>query len=230
MEHKTFRGRVTLKEDGQPGEVEAVFATLNVIDLDGDVTVPGAFTDGEAVRIAAWSHNWGALPVGRGVIREEKDEAIMDGAFFFNTEAGREHYETVKSLGDLQEWSYAFDLLESAEGTLEGEPGGFLKKLKVHEVSPVMLGAGIGTHTNDIKAGKSDDLDKLVQAIHDLSIKLGAKSASDGDDEGEGDGEGDGQDEGDGDDAKSRTRKPSTAAERAAIDLMEYTDWMEETS
>ena len=33
----------------------------------------------------------------------------------------------------------------------------FLEKLTVHEVSPVMLGAGIGTHTTAIKSAKEAD-------------------------------------------------------------------------
>lgn len=152
MERKTYTGGMTLKADGEDGEVSAVFSTLNVIDHQDDVTVPGAFTDGEPVRIAAWSHGWDQLPVGRGEIHEEDDQAVMEGKFFLNTQSGREHYETVKALGELQEWSYSFDILDASFGEFEGKQVRFLRKLKVHEVSPVMLGAGIGTHTRAIKS------------------------------------------------------------------------------
>jgi len=54
-ERKQYRLKDTEFDDAQ-GSFKAVFATLNVKDLDGDVTLPSAFTDGEAVRIAAaWS-------------------------------------------------------------------------------------------------------------------------------------------------------------------------------
>ena len=45
MPKKTFTAPLELKADGQPGEFKAVFSTLNVIDLDKDVTVPGAFPE-----------------------------------------------------------------------------------------------------------------------------------------------------------------------------------------
>lgn len=154
MERKTYTGGMTLKADGEEGEFSAVFSTLNVIDHQDDVTVPGAFTEGEPVRIAAWNHGWDQLPVGKGEIREEEDSAVVEGRFFLNTQTGREHYETVKALGALQEWSYSFDILDASYGEFQGEKVRFLRKLKVHEVSPVMLGAGIGTRTRAIK---SDD-------------------------------------------------------------------------
>ena len=49
----------------------------------------------------------------------------------------------------------------------------FLKKLKVYEVSPVMLGAGIGTQTTAIKSEKQYNW----QEIHDMAVQLGAKCA-----------------------------------------------------
>ncbi len=140
------------------GEFECAFAQLNVIDLDGDVTVPGAFTSGEKVRVSYWAHGWDQLPVGRGTIEERDGWAICKGRFFLDTASGVEHYKTVKNLADLQEWSYGFDILDAELGVFNGEEVRFLKRLKVHEVAPVMLGAGIGTHTTAIKGISVDDL------------------------------------------------------------------------
>ena len=223
---KEFRGRLKLLDGGEPGEFEAVFATLNVIDLDNDVTVPGAFTEDEAVRIAAWGHNWGTLPVGKGNIREEDDQAIARGKFFLQTAAGKEHYETVKALGELQEWSYGFDIVDEEPGEFEGKTVNFLKKLTVHEVSPVMLRAGIGTHTTDIKALKDalegEGKEEALQELHDLLVSLGAK-CTEHKDEGERDdvpaNAGDGQ--GKAGDGTPRTAKSSTLAARVAMELLE---------
>lgn len=157
---KEFRAPIELKEaDGQEGTFEAVFATFNVIDLDGDVTKPGAFRDGQKVRISAWGHNWGDLPVGKGVIHADEEKAWVEGRFFLDTSPGADTYRTVKGLEELQEWSYGFDILKSGQGEFEGEQVRFLEALDVYEVSPVMLGAGIGTRTTGIKgaAGDADD-------------------------------------------------------------------------
>jgi HK97 family phage prohead protease len=144
-------------KDEDKGQITAVFATLNVVDSDGDVTLPGAFENGAKVRISAFGHrSWdGALPVGKGTIREVKDEAILDGQFFLDTPEGRSTFAVVKSLGEdgLQEFSYGYDPVEFSYGEHDDRPVRFLKKLKVHEVSPVLLGAGVGTRLLSAKGG-----------------------------------------------------------------------------
>jgi hypothetical protein len=147
--------------DPSEGRVQAVFATFNTVDHDNDVTLPGAFEDGAKVRISAYNHaSWGPamLPVGKGTISQTDREAILDGQFFMNTQAGRETFETVKELDDLGEWSYGYDIVDGGPGVFDGEEVNYLKKLKTHEVSPVLLGAGIGTRTIATK-GKQLDSD-----------------------------------------------------------------------
>jgi len=160
METKKLITPIELKEAGEAGEAgefTAIFSTFNVIDLQGDVTLPGAFKDGQAVRVSYWGHRWQDLPSGRGVIHADDEKAWIDGKFFLDTDAGAETYKTVKNLGDLQEFSFGFDVDLSEEGVFEGIPVRFLKALTVHEVSPVFLGAGIGTGTVAIKSAESAD-------------------------------------------------------------------------
>lgn len=144
-------GRVELKIDGDAGTFRATIATLNVIDKDGDVTVPGAFRKGQEVRIAQWGHNWGALPVGKGVIGADDHTAWVDGQFFLDTEHGKQTYLTVKGLGDLQEWSYGYYPAKYSYGEFEKQQVRFLEDLDSIEASPVMLGVGEGTGTDMIK-------------------------------------------------------------------------------
>lgn len=148
-------------KNADEGVIEAVFATFNIKDLDGDVTLPGAFEDGAEVQISSFGHaSWGPSrgsssvpqpPVGKGQIKVVGDEARLEGRFFLKTQAGRDHFELVKEMGDLQEWSYGYDTLEASPGTFKGEPVQFLKRQKVYEVSPVLKGAGIGTRTVAVK-------------------------------------------------------------------------------
>jgi len=211
MRRKTYRGAIELKADGQPGEFRAVFATLNVIDHDGDVTLPGAFHDGQETIIEAWNHNYGQLPVGKGVIHEIDDKAIIEGQFFLDTVAGMEHYKTVKALGSLQEWSYTFNVLDAARGKFDGEDVQFLRKMDVWGAAPVQRGAGIDTGTVSIKSqsGKSAADLEAIQAIHDAICRLGAKCLAS---------EGNGKAEaGDG----NASVYPSTVAARIALELME---------
>ena len=180
MAQKTYTGRIEFKTDAdKTGEFRAEFATLNVIDHDRDVTVPGAFHDGQETLIEPWNHNYAELPVGKGVIHEVEDKAVVDGRFFLDTQGGLEHYKTVKALGELQEWSYTFDIEEWSEGEFEGQDVRFLRGLDVWGVAPVQRGAGIDTQTIDIKAAK-DNKDN------------GAADSAGGD--GAGDGEGEAED------------------------------------
>lgn len=136
------------------GEVTAQIAQFNVIDHDGDVTLPGAFTEGQPVRMSAYNHSsWGgALPVGKGTIHTDGDAAIFEGSFFMKTTAGRDTFEVVKELGELGQWSYGFDVIEASHGEQEGRVVQFLKQLDVTEVSPVLRGAGIETRTLSVKS------------------------------------------------------------------------------
>lgn len=141
-------------KDSTKGQVTAVFSTFNVIDSDRDVTPPGAFEDGADVVISSYGHtSWeGALPVGKGVIRTTKSEAVLDGQFFMDTAAGADTFRVVKALGPLGQWSYGYDAVKYSFGEFDGQRVRFLEQLKVHEVSPVLLGAGVGTRTLAAKA------------------------------------------------------------------------------
>ena len=141
---------------GDKGEVTALFSRFAVKDFDDDWTLPEAFEDGAAVKISAWNHeSWFAeLPVGRGKIRVTSEGATLEGKFFLSTMRGKEHFEVVKALGELQEWSYGYKVLETGELTEEMERLGVrrvLKKLRVTEVSPVIQGAGVETRTLSVK-------------------------------------------------------------------------------
>jgi phage head maturation protease len=181
----------------EAGAVKAVFATLGVVDHDGDIILPGSIPNGHEVRMSAYNHaSWGgSLPVGKGTIEEVGNELVFNGQFFMDTTHGADTYKTVKGLGQLGEWSFGFDVLEKDITTdpATSKEVRRLKKLSVYEVSPVLLGAGIGTRTTDIKS-KGDtqtyhdhaelilydvgDFVKRSQSIADLRQEKGKEPAS----------------------------------------------------
>lgn len=138
----------------ETGEIELAFAQLNVIDHDGDVTLPGAFP-AKDVPMSAYGHtSWdGTLPVGKGTISESGEWAVFKGQFFMDTTGGRETHATIKGLGPLAEYSYGYRPVKFSFGQRENQQVRFLELLDVSEVSPVLMGAGIGTHTRAIKSG-----------------------------------------------------------------------------
>jgi hypothetical protein len=145
--------RVEIKDEAK-GLVKAVFSTFDVVDSHGDVTLPGAFEDGAEVPISSYGHtSWeGALPVGKGTIRQTRKEAIFEGQFFLDTVAGRDTFTVVKGLGALGQWSYGYDVTRESFGDHDGQKVRFLEGLRVHEVSPVLIGAGVNTRTLSAKS------------------------------------------------------------------------------
>jgi hypothetical protein len=163
MERKSLSGSLEIK-DADKGLVTAVFSTMGVVDHDGDYTREDAFTDGAPVSISAYGHgSWdGELPVGKGVIRVKGKKAILDGQFFMDTTHGRDTFLTVKELAadGLGEWSYGFDINKYSFGEENKQPVRYLESVTVHEVSPVLLGAGIGTRTLSTKGRDVTDDDR----------------------------------------------------------------------
>lgn len=155
MDRKAIGGHVEVK-DSAKGLVTAAFCTFDVVDHDGDIIERAAIPDGAPIRVSAYGHKtWeGALPVGKGVIRTTPTEAIAELQFFLKTTDGSDTFEVVKEMGDLQEWSWGFDVLASEPTTVDGRKVRRIKRTQVHEVSPVLLGAGIGTRTLAVKSAE----------------------------------------------------------------------------
>jgi hypothetical protein len=71
---------VELKADSdETGEFVATFSRFNVIDLDGDVTEPGAFEQDQKARVAQWGHAWGSPIIGVGVVKADDMAARFYG-------------------------------------------------------------------------------------------------------------------------------------------------------
>ena len=149
MDYKSFQ----VKQLEGDGTGSAVFATLNVVDMDGDVTLPGAF--GKQTVVIVPTHNWSSVPLGKGTTREAGDEAIVDFKLNLDSPTAKEWHSALRfdlEQGQpLQEWSYGFDIREKSRGEFEGEQVRFLKSLRVHEASPVLVGAGVNTRTLALK-------------------------------------------------------------------------------
>ena len=151
-ESKAFQ----VKEVKGDGQVRAVMATLNVVDSDGDVTVSGAFGEQEAPIQPA--HNWNSVPLGKARVYEDGDDIKAYLNFNLDIQEGRDWYAALKfdfenGTAPLQQYSYGYAPEEFRFGEFKGDQVRFLEKVKVHEVSPVLLGAGINTRTLAVKSG-----------------------------------------------------------------------------
>jgi hypothetical protein len=152
------------------GKGQFVFATFNVIDRDGDVTLPGAF--GTQVAKLVGAHDWKAPSIGVVKISERGEEAVADFEVNMEMPSAVEWFKSMKfnfDHGVRQEASYGFDVRDSSFGQHNGQHVRFLKQMDVFEVSPVMIGAGIGTRLTDIKSGgltMDQEADQARAVVH----------------------------------------------------------------
>ena len=167
-EIKRLRALLEEKAGGEPGSVQAVFSTFDVVDSDNDVVLATAFTDGQPVPMT-WAHQW-TMPVGKGIVRVMPDAAMFDGAFFLETDAGAEAYKTTKSMGVLQEWSWGFRVIDAAFEQRDQQLIRVIKAAQVFEVSPVLVGAGVGTYTAAIKGhvGYTDEAETVLATVENF--------------------------------------------------------------
>ena len=156
---------------GGPGvaTVRAIVARLGVRDADGDLTVPGFFGRQDVRMVPV--HDWSHVLLGKGVLFEDGDQAVAELKMNLAVPAARAWWEALAfdlpNPPPLQQWSYGFSL--KAGGSFTGRAGGkavrFLTPLadgspgvEVHEVSPVLMGAGVDTAT--VAVGDPGDVDQ----------------------------------------------------------------------
>lgn len=174
------------KAGSDEGVLSAVFSTFGVVDQDGDVLTASAFTDGQPVPMV-WAHDW-SKPIGKGVVKVESDRAIFNGRLWLDTFDGEQAYKRIKAAGDLQEYSWGFQIKNAEPGVLNEQPVRYITSAEVFEVSPVLVGANRETYTLSIKDAKRhlnrSQLDRIVAVILEAlaADELVADEAAESDD------------------------------------------------
>src|SRR5690349_14236679 len=119
IRHKAFQ--LTAKDSGSSGATRLVVATLNEIDSDSDITLPGFFGRQSVAVLPA--HDWTHVPLGKGVLSEQGSEAVVDIQWNLSIPAAQWWYDAIKFDLEhppaLQNWSYGFTV--KAGGTQSGE-------------------------------------------------------------------------------------------------------------
>jgi len=163
----------------------ARLATLAAVDHDGDTYAPGAFNwkdaGGQWVPMLP-AHDRGAMPFGKARVYEDGGVAFAELHLNVDTAAGKDWQSHLKF--DLatgkpaQEWSYGFGTVDHAYEQRGEDRIRVLKQVDVHEVSPVIRGAGFGTGTLAMKGrgtfadrieGTIAELDELIERAADIA-------------------------------------------------------------
>lgn len=181
MQLQTKNLSVTEMED--TGKGLALLANLSEVDHDGDGYEKGAFNwaGDQWVPLIA-GHDRSKMQFGKARIFEDGDNVYAELHFNLDTQAGKEWRSALqfdlKTGVPVQEWSYGYRPLKFEKVFRDGRPGRVLKQVKAHEVSTVIIGAGLGTQTIDIKglkaALKEGEFKSLIEQLGTMASVLEA--------------------------------------------------------
>lgn len=239
-------GLKAVTEDGAAeGTFEALVSVFGNRDTYGDVVVRGAFTD----TLAEWGESGDPIPVlwshmsmdpdmhiGWVEKAEERDEGLwVRGRIDLDSAKAAQVYRLLKGRRVTQ-FSFAFDIIDAAEVVYDGQPVFELRKLKLYEVGPCLIGVNQETELLTVKAAveaqaAAASVARELKAGRTLSAKnegqirtaydaLGSVLATIGDDEGKARGSEPANDE---DPTRGKSEEPtrSTPAAVAMSDVLE---------
>jgi hypothetical protein len=184
------------KADGLgEGEFKALVSVFGNTDSYGEVVMPGAFTDtlsedwsGDNLLPIVWSHKWDDpfSHIGYALSAEETEAGlVVHGKNDVDDNATAAQVQRLMKGRRITQFSFAYDVLEGGEVMREVEGGKAdegetvyeLRKLKLHEVGPCLLGVNQETEliaakalslANSVQSGRRIDsvgLDRLGKAV-----------------------------------------------------------------
>lgn len=203
MHTKEFQAAVKAagEQDGlSEGQFTALVSVFGNVDSMGDVVKAGAFSDdivrweksGDPLPVI-WSHDW-ANPfshIGHVVKAEETSAGLkVTGQLDLDNPTAMQVYRLLKGRRVTQ-FSFAYDVEDAGWEKVDGQEVYALKRLKVHEVGPCLVGVNQETQllaakaaemARGAKAGRvlsQKNYDRLVEARDALDAVIGAAVSED---------------------------------------------------
>lgn len=181
-----FRKTKTIEAKAENGSIRGYAATfIREPDCYGDIIAKGAFAEciqrlkneGKVLPLL-FNHDSYNLNAYIGTVAEleEDDHGLLFDATFDDTQEAQRARELALD-GRLCKFSFAYDVLEAAEITLEdGRKVNELRKLDIHEVSLVMYPANPDTGVVEVKSAEKSgrrnskaDEESLREVLEQLS-------------------------------------------------------------
>ncbi|ALE05515.1 hypothetical protein AL755_08530 [Arthrobacter sp. ERGS1:01] len=179
MKTKTIEIAVKAVDDGAEGSFTAYASVFGNVDSYGDMVIKGAFAESLAEYAAAeapvplyWRHRMDDpfMNLGAAAGSEDDHGLLVKCQLDLDTEAGKHTHKLLKEKR-VRQMSFAYDVLEGAWVDRKPEDGGSyyeLRKLRLHEVSIVPVGANQDTEILAVKTAV-DVVRAGIKAGHDLS-------------------------------------------------------------
>lgn len=166
-------------DDGlEEGQFTAYASVFGNVDSFGDVVVKGAFADtledwkssGNVIPLL-WGHNMSDPDYNIGMVAEASEDdhgLLVTGQLDMESPKSAQVYRLLKGRR-VGQMSFAYDIEDAGFGQKDGEDVFELRRLKLHEVSVVPVGANQETEVLSVKS---------LMTLADRSIKEGRVLAS----------------------------------------------------
>ncbi|GAA3947913.1 HK97 family phage prohead protease [Microbacterium soli] len=173
---KTIDVEVKAIGDEDSGLFQAYASVFNNVDSYGDMVVPGAFIDalkeygakGEGIPLY-WRHRMDDPFMNLGATteaREDEHGLWTESQLDLTNEASKYAYKLLLE-GRVRQMSFAYDILEASWVERKPEDGGSyyeLRKLLIHEISIVPVGANQETEILAVKSARDAAVAALIDA------------------------------------------------------------------
>ncbi|MFC5144286.1 HK97 family phage prohead protease [Streptomyces aureoversilis] len=177
------------------GEFTAIVSVFGNEDSVGDVVMPGAFADdlarwkasGDPIPVI-WSHDWSDPFSHIGHVTDARESAgglLVTGQLDLDNPKAQQVFRLLKGRRVTQ-FSFAYDIEDGGWGERDGREVYELRKLKIHEVGPTLVGANQETElisakarglVDGVKAGRvlsQKNFDALTEAYNAIGEVLAA--------------------------------------------------------
>ncbi|WP_137843853.1 HK97 family phage prohead protease [Microbacterium sp. 2FI] len=195
---KTLAVEVKAVGDEDSGRFQAYFSVFGNVDSYGDMVVKGAFADdldrwgpkGSGIPIY-WRHRMDDPMLNLGAsleVAEDDFGALVDGQLDLENSYAAYTYKLMRE-GRVRQMSFAYDIVEAGwvEKTEDGKTVSYyeLRKLKIHEISIVPVGANQETEILAVKSAQEAARAALTDARRKADDPAAALDESvDGEDQG----------------------------------------------
>ena len=174
---KTLDVEVKAVGDEESGRFQAYFSIFDNVDSYGDMVVKGAFEDdferwgsgGSGIPIY-WRHRMDDPMLNLGASLQAKEDPVggwVEGPLDLENPNAAYTYKLMRE-GRVRQMSFAYDILEAGwvEKTENGEKVSYyeLRKLRIHEISIVPVGANQETEILAVKSARDAAIAALTDA------------------------------------------------------------------
>lgn len=147
------KGVVELKQ-ASTCKLEAVIATLNAVDSDNDLLLPGSF--GEQTVPFLWSHRQDMLPLGKARVREVGDQVVAEVEVLDQPTCDWLKLDFATDPRQQYSWGFLVPEGGATRETIDGQDVRVISAVELLEVSGVLRGASVGTRTVGVKSACCD--------------------------------------------------------------------------